>query len=196
MKYCSIPLESAYQLLGSGPMVLVATSTADDGTATARYDLAPLAWNCPLDYEPVTKVLFVTDPAHRTADNARKSGFFTLCIPHVAQQQLVLDCGSCSGHDTDKFTAFGITCAQRPGDGPCCDIQIPDGCTGWIDCRLVRTVREGSVEIFMGEAIAACAAEGVWNGICIDYRNEHARMLHHLGGQSFGTIVPLADAAD
>ena len=36
------------------------------------------------------------------------------------------------------------------------DLMIPENeIQGWIECRLIRVIKEGSVELFLGEAVAA-----------------------------------------
>lgn len=77
MKKNYIDLPEAYKFVTPGVPVLIGTKGKNPG----QYNLAPIAWNCPLDYEPVTKVLFVSDPAHQTALNAKREGRFAFCIP-------------------------------------------------------------------------------------------------------------------
>lgn len=159
-----VPLKDAYKLVTPGMPMLVATKgsapsggpAAGDspkgGTAQGgAYDLAPIAWVTPLDYEPVTKVLFVCDPAHRTAANVRASGEFAFCVPASANDPLINQCGSVSGVDADKYARFSIEAIPANAT----DLRIPATCAAWIECRLIRIVEEGSVLIFMGEAISA-----------------------------------------
>jgi flavin reductase (DIM6/NTAB) family NADH-FMN oxidoreductase RutF len=149
-----VPLKDAYKLVTPGMPILVATkgtSPAGDAARCASYDLAPIAWVTPLDYEPVTKVLFVCDPAHQTAANARASREFAFCVPASADDPLVNQCGSVSGVDADKYARFSIEAIPANAT----DLRIPATCAAWIECRLIRIVEEGSVVIFMGEAVSA-----------------------------------------
>lgn len=167
MKYEAVRPEEAYKMLNPGPLVLVASKGE-------VYDLAPIAWNCPVDYEPVTKVLFVSDPAHQTALNIKKTGEFALCVPHASQGDIVERCGSVSGKDTDKYSRFSIPALR----GRSADVLIPDGCVGWIECGLVRVIAEGSVELFIGEARSAWVREGAWkNGLLKD--SEETRLYRY-----------------
>lgn len=180
MNYQEIPLTEAYRLINPGPLVMVATKGA-------RYDLAPIAWASPLDYEPVTKVLFISDPAHQTALNAKAGKSFAVCVPHLSQAGLVWQCGSISNPEADKFSRFKIdsqACAKI-------DARVPLGCVGWIECELIRVVQEGSVELFMGKALAAFAQEGAWAGGRLNVGNPAARTIHHLGGKDLATLQPL-----
>jgi flavin reductase (DIM6/NTAB) family NADH-FMN oxidoreductase RutF len=177
LNYEEIPLTEAYRLINPGPLVLVATKGN-------HYDLAPIAWSSPLDYEPVTKLLFVSDPAHQTAINAKARKSFAVCVPHLSQAELVWRCGSVSSPEADKFSRFKIECL------PCAkiDARVPSGCVGWIECELIRVIQEGSVELFMGAAVAAFAREGAWAGGRLDVGNPAAQTIHHLGGKDLATL--------
>ncbi len=167
MKYLNIPLDEAYRLLNPGPLVLVASKGK-------QYDLAPIAWNCPVDYEPVTRLLFVCDPTHQTAHNVKESGQFAVCIPHTSQAPLVENCGSVSSPDVDKFTQFDIPYLSAEK----MDLRIPADCVGWIECTLTRVIPDGGVEIFIGEAVAAFVQMGAWDDGLIRTSLE-AKVFHH-----------------
>ena len=142
--YKSVGLSEAYKLITPGLPVLVASRGR-------FYNLTPIAWNTPLDYEPVTKVLFVSDPTHQCALNIHRTQEFALCIPASADDPVIEQCGSVSCADVDKFIKFGIPwiAAQK------IDVHIQNGCSAWIECHLIRVIKEGSVEIFLGESVAA-----------------------------------------
>jgi flavin reductase (DIM6/NTAB) family NADH-FMN oxidoreductase RutF len=139
-----VPLPEAYRLVTPGVPVLVASKGR-------HYNLAPIAWNCPLDYEPVTKLLFVCDPAHQTARNVKETGEFAVCVPPSADAPVIELCGSVSSPDVDKFERFSIA-SRKAGT---IDVRVPDSSVSWIECRLIRVIPEGAVEIFLGEAVAA-----------------------------------------
>lgn len=146
-------VSEAYELLNPGGLVLVCTKSED-----GRYDLAPVAWNCPLDYEPVSRVLFVCDPGHRSYEDLVEAGEFVLALPSVAQRVLVEKTGSVSGRDVDKYAEFGIA-AERARD---VDALVPAGVAGWLECRLLRVIVEGSSAVVMGEVLRAAAAPEAW----------------------------------
>ena len=142
--FVAIPLADAYKLITPGLPVLIASKGR-------HYNLAPIAWNTPLDYEPVTKLLFVCDPAHQTAANVKREKAFAVCVPASADDPIIEKCGSVSDPDADKFAAFAIPHI----DAKSIDVRVPANCASWIECRLIRVIPEGSVEIFLGEAVAA-----------------------------------------
>ena len=127
MEYKPIAPGDAYTLLNCGGVILVCTVSPDK-----RYNLAPVAWNCPLDYEPVSRVLFVIDPHHETFKNLEASREFALALPSYHQKVLVEKTGSVSGERVDKYQAFAI--ASHPAVDV--DALIPDGVAGrWIAGR-------------------------------------------------------------
>jgi len=142
--FAPVPLGDAYKLVTPGFTVLVASKGQ-------HYNLTPIAWNCPLDYEPVTKLLFVCDPAHRAAHNIKSTREFAVAIPENPDDPIIEKCGSVSDAGADKFALFGIESVRAEK----VDARIPANAKAWIECRLVRIIAEGSVEIFIGEAVAA-----------------------------------------
>jgi flavin reductase (DIM6/NTAB) family NADH-FMN oxidoreductase RutF len=153
MEYVVVPPKEAYALLNCGGVVLVCTKAS-----AGHYDLAPVAWACPLDYEPTSRVLFVCDPSHATHANILARRDFALALPSLAQRDLVLRSGSISGRDSDKYEALRISSFEASE----IDVLIPSGVAGWLECRLLRTVAEGSSSVVMGEVVAARAVEGAW----------------------------------
>jgi len=153
MKYHDVLLSEAYQLLNPGGLVIVCTHSED-----GRYDLAPVAWNCPLDHEPVSRILFVCDPGHRTYEDLVESGEFALALPTYSQRELVERTGSSSGREIDKYEKFGIEyfAAEKV------DARIPEGVAGWLECRLLRVIVEGSSAVVMGEVLRAASAPEAW----------------------------------
>jgi flavin reductase (DIM6/NTAB) family NADH-FMN oxidoreductase RutF len=153
MEYAEVPLSEAYELLNPGGLVLVCTRSED-----GRYDLAPVAWNCPLDYSPVSRILFVCDPGHRTYEDLVEAGEFALALPTRDQRELVEKTGSSSGRDLDKYAEYGIE-AFAAGK---VDALIPAGVAGWLECRLIRVIVEGSSAVVMGEVLRAVSAPDAW----------------------------------
>jgi flavin reductase (DIM6/NTAB) family NADH-FMN oxidoreductase RutF len=153
MDYKAVPPKEAYALLNCGGLVLVCTRSE-----AGRYDLAPVAWACPLDYEPASRLLFVCDPAHATHENILARRGFALALPTFGQRGLVERAGSSSGRDGDKYkdSAIASFAAAKV------DALIPEGVAGWLECRLIRAVAEGSSSIVMGEVLAASAVDEAW----------------------------------
>ena len=153
MEYKEVPVSDAYSLQNAGGLVLVCTRGPD-----GRYDLAPVAWCCPLDHQPVSKLILVLDTGHRTYTDLADSGEFAVALPTRDQMDLVNRTGSISGHDADKFAELGI--AFFPARE--IDVRIPEGVSGWLECRLARIVVEGTSAVVMGEVLRASAVPESW----------------------------------
>ncbi len=157
MEYRERGLDKAYELLNCGGLVWVCTK-APAPQGSGRYNLSPVAWSCPLDYEPQTKVLFVCDPRHACHGNILAQGSFALALPTPEQAELVYKTGAVSGKDVDKYESLGIEAFKAE----LLDLRIPQGVAGWLECRLIRTISEGSVSLVFGEVIRAKAVEDAW----------------------------------
>lgn len=140
-------LVSAYKTII--PPALILTKGAKAGL----YDVTPIGWVMPMDYEPVTRLIFSCDPAHQCDANIKRSPFFAAAMPiGGAESEVVKNCGTVSDASADKFAQFGIKGAKADK----IDVMIPTDCvSSWIECRLVRIIREGSVDLIIGEAVAS-----------------------------------------
>jgi flavin reductase (DIM6/NTAB) family NADH-FMN oxidoreductase RutF len=153
MRYKEYALDEAYALQNAGGLVLVCTRGQE-----GEYDLAPVAWCCPLDYEPVSRFLCVLDTSHKTFKDIETSRVFGIALPGTAQRELVMRCGGVSGFKVDKYKEFGIK--SMPGRR--IDVKIPAGVVGWIECSLSKIVVEGTSGIVMGDVLHAEAIEDAW----------------------------------
>jgi flavin reductase (DIM6/NTAB) family NADH-FMN oxidoreductase RutF len=153
MDYVDVPVSGAYELLNTGGIVLLCTKSTEE-----RYDLAPIAWACPLDLEPVSKLLLVCDTGHRTFADLTESGEFAVALPSGTQRDLVEKAGSVSGSDVDKYAEFGIEAFAASQ----VDARVPAGVAAWLECRLLRIVIEGSSAVVMGEVLRAMARPDAW----------------------------------
>lgn len=146
-KFKAADLVSAYKLISSP--ALICTKGAKPGL----YDITPIGWVMPMDYEPVTKVIISCDPAHQCDANITHSPFFAVAMPIGGEKsEVVKNCGTVSDAAADKFAVFGIKGSKASK----IDVMIPaSDISSWIECRLVRIIREGSVDLIIGEAVAA-----------------------------------------
>ncbi len=146
--FTEVDLTEAYKMLEGVNTILVTTK----GSLDKQYNITPYGWFTTYDYEPVTKVLFVSDPTHQAAINAKRSGEFAICNPKSEDDPLISQAGSISDPNADKFAKFNVLSEMASH----IDVKLlPENSKGMIEFKLVRTVKEGSVEIFMGEAVAA-----------------------------------------
>ena len=147
--FSEVPLEKAYEMLSGAKAVLVCTKGKN-------YNVTPYGWFTTYDYEPVTKVLFSSDPTHQAALNIHKTSEFAICIPKDENDPIIMQTGSVSSPDADKFSQFGIKGEKASK----IDVQVlPENSNGIIEFKLVKVIKESTVELFLGEAVAAYKAE-------------------------------------
>lgn len=141
-------LVNAYKLFENVPAILVCTKGEKDG----QYNITPYGWFTTYDYEPVTKVLFSSDPAHQAAINAKRTKEFAICIPKDTNDPIINQCGSISSPDADKFAQFGL----KGENASEIDVKLlPENSKAMVEFKLAKVIKEGSVELFLGEAVAA-----------------------------------------
>ncbi len=168
-----VPLDKAYRLLNTGAVILVCTRDSQ-GAA----NLAPLAWHCPLEMDPVTRVLMVCDLEHKTASNIRETGKYVIAIPHASQVDLVTKAGSISGYEVNKFDQLHIDAFESQLFG----YPVPDGSLAYLECRLDTILEEH--DIILGTVLnAAVCAEAFQDRLLAE--TPAGKTLHHLGEGKF-----------
>jgi flavin reductase (DIM6/NTAB) family NADH-FMN oxidoreductase RutF len=176
-EYISIANEKAYKLLNTGALVLVCTVSAN-----GQYNIAPIAWHCPVDYDPVTRLLFVTDQSHKTFSNIEETRQFVISVPHFGQVELVKILGSCSGHDTNKIDTLLIETIYAE----VINCKVPLDCIGYIECQVYNIVKDKEVALVFGEAVRAKVDKEAFNNRLLS-ETEAGKPIHHLGGKLFYT---------
>lgn len=178
-----VPLPKAYLLLNHGPVTLVSSR---DG---ARSNVMAASWAMPLDFDP-PKVAVVIDRNTLTRELVNASGEFALNVPPRALVATVVDVGSVSGRDVDKWSRFGVATL------PAARVAAPliAGCIAWLECRVLdERPTEQKYDLFLAEVVAASADDRVFSGGRWHFGDESLRSLHYVaGGQFFATGEPLA----
>jgi flavin reductase (DIM6/NTAB) family NADH-FMN oxidoreductase RutF len=176
--YVNISNEKAYHLLNTGALILVSSrSKLND------YNIAPIAWNSPVDYGKTTKLLFVIDTAHKTYENIIETKELIVSIPHASQLKLIKELGNYSGRDINKFNQFGI----NTRNGKKVDCKAPENCIGYIECKLLKVIEEDSVGIVICEALNTVVDHDAYTGRLLSEKTE-GKTIHHLGGNMFITF--------
>ena len=143
-EFVEVDLKKAYTMITS-PAV-VATKGID------VYNLTPYGWIMPMDYDPVTRVIFSSDPEHQAVANIKRNKEFAVAFPLDPKALFIEQTGSVSNPEADKFKMFSIKGEKASS----VDVMLPkDLISGWIEFKFIRSVEEGSIELMMGEAIAA-----------------------------------------
>lgn len=160
-----LALSRVYQLIEPGPVVLL--STCRDGKA----NLMTLSWHMMVAFEPpaIACVVSRADYSHAALRTTREC---VIGVPDVSLARTVVEIGNCSGDDTDKFAAFGLTALPaRHGGAP-----LIAECFANLECRVIDTRLVNRFDLFVLEVL---------NG-WIDPRHAEHRTIHHRG---YGTFV-------
>lgn len=174
-KYKKLTNDKGYKLLNTGSVILVCTKDSK-----GVHNITTIAWQCPLDYDPVTKVLFISDVNHKGFDNLSKSKKFVVCIPHASQRKLVLDMGSVSGKKVDKLKKFKVPHFISETN----KIAVPEDCIGYIECSLIQVIKHEGVGIVMGKAVNVRVDEKAFKDRLLSEKAA-GKTLHHLGSKVF-----------
>ena len=176
-EYIKVSNEKGYQFLNSGALILVSSVGLNK-----NYDIAPIVWCCPIDYDKFTRLLFVCDKKHFTYKNIQETKQFGISVPDISQLQLVKDTGGCSGRDTDKIAKFNINVI----DSEIIDVKLPFGAIAYIECKVYNIIMDGEVALIFGETVFVKADREAYNNRLLS-ETEAAKTIHHLGGKAFIT---------
>ncbi|RIY34922.1 flavin reductase family protein [Psittacicella gerlachiana] len=128
MAILSIDPDRAARLLNIGPLVVV--STTYQGITNAM----PLAWICPMGYNPATISLVMNRGAYTRA-LVEKSGIFMVQVPVVEQIDIIMNLGTQSLADNpNKLADSGVelfTVEEALG------LPMMQGAVAWLQCRLI-----------------------------------------------------------
>lgn len=173
-RYGNVPIDTAYRLINHGPTLLISSRST-----RGAFDLAPIAWSCPVGMEPC-RILLAIDPGHQTFRNIRATREFIACVPGKDQAEWVRQTGSVSGADADKFEKFKIPSFL----GKKVRARIPQGSLAYLECRWQRAIRLEEVSLVVGRCVHAAALAGAFKGR-LRTETPAAKTLHHLGGNVF-----------
>lgn len=174
MELTQVPLDFAYRLINSGPVLLVSST---DGL---HRNVCTVAWACPCSKNPPT-IAIALGKSHRTYKNIMQTGYFGLNVPTADLLDLVWLCGSKSGHRVDKVSdgnipiRLGTTYDKLP---------LVDSCAAWLECKMVPGAEAGDHGVIVAQAVTASCRPGVLN----DDRTWNSAdfpTLHHVGGKRF-----------
>ncbi|MFG1419836.1 flavin reductase family protein [Xanthobacter sp. V0B-10] len=153
-------LGEVYGLLEPGPVVLLATSRR------GRHNVMTMSWHMMVEFTPplVACVVSVADFSHAALKATKEC---VIAIPDVELAHKVVGIGNCSGADTDKFSAFGLTPL------PATEVAAPliAECFANLECRVVNTRLVNSYNLFILEVVKA------WR----DPARKAPKTIHHQG---------------
>jgi flavin reductase (DIM6/NTAB) family NADH-FMN oxidoreductase RutF len=169
----TLPLAKAYQLIEPGPVVLLTTADHD------RPNVMTMSWHMMVDFEPPL-VACIVSPADYSYRALRDTEQCVIAIPAVELADKVVSVGNCSGRDTDKFAAFGLT----PVPAEKVSAPLIAECFANLECKVIDTSLVDRFGLFILEVVKA------WH----DPKQKDAKTIHHHGYGAFtvdGDIIKL-----
>lgn len=174
----NLPLETVYQLLEPGPVVLLTTRDK-----AGRANVMTMSWHMMMEFTPPLVGCVVSANNYSFAA-LRRSRECVIAIPSRKLAARVVKIGNCSGRDlADKFAAAGLT------PKPAAKVQAPlvAECFANLECRVADTRMVAKYNMFVLEVVKA------W----IDPAQKNPKTIHHQGYGRFavdGRIIRLASA--
>lgn len=169
-----VPLNIAYRLIGSGPVVLVSSLLGK------RAGLTPIAWNMPVSDDPPVIALEIWEK-HFIYKAILETGDFVVNIPSSDMARTIRGLGSVSGSRIDKFEKYGL--AKEPAR----KVFSPrlKSALAIMECKLRRDRRLlDKYNIVLGDVVYAEAEKGLFTDRWHPEKKGR-RILHHLGGRIF-----------
>lgn len=154
-------LSKAFTLMESGPVVLV---TTHDGH---KPNIMTISWTMVLDFTP--RFAITTGPWNYSFAALEQQRECVIAIPTIDMIDTVVGIGTCSGEDTDKFPAFGLSAV--PGK----QVKAPriEECLANIECRVKDIIPPYNIVVL--EAVAAYT----------DPLRKERRVIHAVGDGTF-----------
>lgn len=172
--YVEMSKELATRLINHGPLVWISTKSLE-----GRYDITPIAWNCPAGRNP-PMILIEVGMEHQTYENIESTQEFIAVVPHSSQEEIVRQTGSISGRDIDKFENFNIAAFG----GKYVDAPVPQDCIGYLECKVAKIVELDGLAIIIADVVAGYVDKEAFDGRLL-VQNKVGKTLHHLGDQFF-----------
>lgn len=173
--YRIVPNEKAYKLINTGALILV--STCDRRNI---YNLTPIAWHSPVDFNGTTRLLIVCDLNHKAFLNITETHKFIVCIPHADHYKIILQIGDCSGNETNKIKKFRIPVFPSEKF----QYSVIENSIAYLECENYKIIKEEGIGIVFGEVVYACADEEAFSDRLLTEKPA-GKTLHHLGGKKF-----------
>jgi flavin reductase (DIM6/NTAB) family NADH-FMN oxidoreductase RutF len=160
-----LPLAKVYALIEPGPVVMVATAHK------GRRNVMTMSWHMMVEFEPPL-IACVLSEANYSFAALKATRECVIAIPDRGIAEKVVAIGNCSGRDTDKFKAFGLTPVFATRVAP----PLIAECFANLECKVVDTGLVGKYCLFILEVLKA------WT----DPAQKRPKTIHHHG---YGTFV-------
>lgn len=173
LKKKSFPLFKVYQLIESGPVVLLSTSINNSS------NIMTMSWHMMMDFEPPLIGCIVSNRNY-SFEIIKKTKECVINIPSADLANKVVACGNSTGKKINKFEAYHFTPVQAQ------QVKAPliKECFANLECRVVDAKMATKYNLFIVEVVQA------W----ITPSKKPPKTLHHLGWGEFmtsGKIIKL-----
>ena len=156
-----LELQKAFMLIEPGPVTLVTTCMG------GKNNVMTISWTMVMDFTP--RFALLTGAWNYSYKALVKTGECVIGIATADLIETILDVGTSSGIETDKFATFGLTALPASQVGA----PLIKECYANIECRVVDHIK--SHNIFVLDGVKA------W----IDEERKEKRILHARGDGVF-----------
>ena len=170
----TVPLEKYYRLINHGPCVLISSGNETDT------NLAPIAWNMPLNDEPPMVAVAVAE-THYTAELINKTGEFVINVVTDELLPAIKHCGGVSGRNENKIKKMGLI--TLPGNNV--KVSHLEKGAAFLECKVTEKHYYDGVVLFIGKVLYSAAQDDLFDEYWI---TEKAKVVHHLGGNYFACL--------
>lgn len=138
-----LTIGQAQKMTSPAPFALL--SSVDE---TGRTNLMAVSWWTYLSNHPV-KIGACLSNKGFSGDNIRSAGEFALNLVDETMKQKALECGRCSGRDTDKAAKLGIELVDAKAIAP----KVVEASKVVFECRLSDAVAVGDHTFFIADVV-------------------------------------------
>ncbi|WP_437938929.1 flavin reductase family protein [Sorangium sp. So ce341] len=160
------PVAEIRRFLEPGPIVLVSSAWRRET------NIMTMGWHTVMEFAP-SLVGCVISSANHSFELIRRSKECAINVPTAELAEAVVGIGNCSGRDTDKFSAFGLT----PVPGAAVGAPLIAECYASLECRLADARLVKTYNFFIFEVVKAHAATAPRYPRTIHYRGDGIFML-------------------
>ncbi|XYH99525.1 flavin reductase family protein [Sorangium sp. So ce1128] len=160
------PVAEIRRFLEPGPIVLV--SSAWKGET----NIMTMGWHTVMEFTPSLVGCMISSGNH-SFELIRRSKECVINVPTVDLAETVVRIGNCSGRDTDKLAAFGLT----PVPGAMVGAPLIAECYANLECRLADARLVKDYNFFIFEVVKAHAPTTPRYPRTIHYRGDGVFML-------------------
>lgn len=140
----TLPLSKVYQLLEPGPVVFLTTSQR------GQPNVMTMSWHTMMEFTPPL-VGCVVSNGDFSFSALRATKECVIAIPPASLAKIVVKVGNCTGQDTDKFAAFGLTTRVAKSVAA----PLIEECFANLECRVVNTRLVSQYNFFVLEVTKA-----------------------------------------